>query len=91
MRKSCYNHAMANLQVKNLPEELHERLRAHARKRKTTMSETVITAVERELERAEWLERFEERAPIDIGVSGAELIMEARKERDAELDWRSSS
>lgn len=79
---------MANLQVKNIPEELHERLRQHARKNNTTISQTVISAVERELERVEWLDRLAERPETSLGVSAASVIIEERKRRDAELDWR---
>ena len=49
---------MANLQVRNIPDELHERLRRHAREHNCTMSAVVLSAVERELVRWEWRERL---------------------------------
>ena len=77
---------MANLQVKNVPDSLHERLRRHAREERTTLSAVVLSAVERELKRAEWRRHMAQRPRTNLGVSGAELIAEARAERDAELD-----
>ena len=76
---------MANLQVKNVPEELHERLRRHARKNNCTMSAAVLAAIERELSLAEWRERMAARPAVDLGVPAAQLIEEARAERDREL------
>ena len=46
MKHSCYIHDMANLQVRNIPEDLHDRLRRHARARRRTMSAVVLGAVE---------------------------------------------
>ena len=76
---------MANIQVKNVPDELHERLRRHARKKNCTMSAAVLAAIEREIKLAEWLERLETRPIVDLGVPAARLIEEARAERDKEL------
>ena len=76
---------MANIQVKNVPDELHERLRRHARKKNCTMSAAVLAAIERELSRAEWRERMANRPVVDLGVPAAQLIEEARAERDKEL------
>ncbi len=76
---------MANIQVKNVPDELHERLRRHARKKNCTMSAAVLAAIEREIKMAEWLERLETRPVVDLGVPAARLVEEARAERDKEL------
>ena len=76
---------MANLQVKNVPEELHERLRRYARKERCTLSAAVLAAIEKELERSEWRERMANRPIVDLGVPAARLIEEARAERDKEL------
>ncbi|MCY3880487.1 MAG: toxin-antitoxin system HicB family antitoxin [Dehalococcoidia bacterium] len=76
---------MANLQVKNVPEELHERLRRHALRENCTMSAAVLAAIEKELERSEWRERMANRPIVDLGVPAAQLIEEARAERDKEL------
>ena len=71
-----------NLQVKNVPSALHERLRHHARVRNRTIGEVVLAAVEHELERQEWAERFATRSETDLGVTAASLLEEARRELD---------
>ena len=54
---------MANLQVKNIPEDLHERLRRHARENHCTLSASVLAALERELARWEWRKHLAQPAP----------------------------
>lgn len=77
---------MATLNISNVPDELHERLRRIARKTNGTMRAIVLAAIERELSRAEWRERMASRPIVDLGVPAAQLIEEARAERDRELD-----
>lgn len=72
---------MANLQVKNIPDKLHNHLRQHARKNGVTISATVIAAIERELERNEWRERLATRPRTDLGISAADLLSEERARR----------
>ena len=79
---------MANIQVKNVPDSVHERLRRVAREQNTTLSAVVLSAVEHELTWAEWQRHWEQQPTITLGVSAAELIAEARAERDAELEAR---
>ncbi len=73
---------MANLQIKNMPDSLHERLRRHARENNRTMSAVALEAIERELTRWEWRKHLAERPATDLGVEAATLIMEERKRRD---------
>ncbi len=77
---------MANLQVRNIPDELHERLRRHAREHNCTMSAVVLAGVERELVRWEWRERLAQRPETDLGVDAAALLADARALRDAETE-----
>ena len=81
MLPACYKHAGMNLQVKNVPRELHERLRRHAHNRNRSMSDVVLAAVEHELARSEWRERFSRRPDADLDVGAAALLEEARRER----------
>ena len=76
---------MANLQVRNMPEELHERLRRHARSRNCSMSAAVLQAIERELDSWEWHERLASHPTTDLGIDAATLIAAEREQRDAEL------
>jgi predicted transcriptional regulator len=57
---------MANLQVKKIPDSLHKRLRKEAEKKNRTMSEIVIEAIERELERREWLMQAPKKSKTDL-------------------------
>ena len=82
---SCYHHDMPNLQVKNVPDSLHDRLRRFARETNRTLSAAVLAAVERELEAWEWRKRWARRPETDLGVDAATLIAEARALRDREL------
>lgn len=84
MQRSCYHHDMANLQVKNIPDALHERLRRHARENNCTMSAAVLTAIERELMRWEWRQHLAQRPETTLGVEAATLLREERSLRDLE-------
>ena len=84
MPVSCYGHVMGNLQVKNIPDALHERLRRHARDSNRTMSAVVLVALERELARREWRDRLAGRPETDLGGPASALLAEARSAREAE-------
>jgi hypothetical protein len=76
---------MANIQVKNIPEKLHNRLRRYAREEDCTLGEIVLDAIEREVARREWRKRFSGRPSTQLGSSAAELLEQERRERDSEL------
>ena len=76
---------MASLQVRDIPDELHERLRRCARRRNSSMSAIVLRAVERELDWAEWQERWESIPPLDVDLDVVATLDEVRRERDEEL------
>ena len=76
---------MANLQVRNVPDDLHERLRRQARENNCSMSAVVLRAVERELERLEWRGRLAQHPTTDLGVDAATIIAEERARRDREI------
>jgi plasmid stability protein len=85
MPTACHIHAMASLQVKNIPDTLHQRLRRYAREHKCTLSDVVLTALERELARREWHARLAQRPTTDLGVSAAALLEQERKQRERDL------
>ena len=76
---------MSNLQVKNVPEALHNRLKHYARRHNRTLSEIVLQALDRELTRAELHERLETRLQAKLGASAAFLLEEERRQRDKNL------
>jgi hypothetical protein len=73
---------MANLQVKDVPEDLHQKLRRCAKRRRTTLREIVLEAVRREVSQEEFVSRLRRRRPVELGRSAAELLHEARRERE---------
>jgi plasmid stability protein len=76
---------MGNLQVKNIPETLHRRLKKHAQKHGSTLSDFVRQAIEKELARSEFHERIAKRTSTNLGVSAASLLEDERDERREEL------
>ena len=79
---------MAHLQVKNIPDSLHERLRRFARETDRTLSAAVLAAVERELASWEWRRRLAQRPETDLGVDAATLLAETRAHRNRSLGPR---
>lgn len=75
---------MKMLQIRNVPDELHRRLKARAALAGTSLSEYALAELRRSLERptrAELLERVQQRAPTPaLGESAADAV---RAERDA--------
>jgi plasmid stability protein len=76
---------MANLQVKNVPEALHRKLRAYARRSGRTLREIVLGAVGRELENADFQARLAKRQAVDLGRPAAKSLDDERAEREREL------
>ena len=76
---------MANLQVKNLPEALHKRLRSFAQRHHRTISDVTLEALEREMARQEWKEKLSQRSATDLGDSAASLLEQERQQREKDL------
>ena len=85
MLLACYQHAVATLQVRNVPESLRRKLRAYAKRRGRTVRAVVLEAVTREMEREEFRARLARRQPIDQGRPAARSLEEVRAERDRDL------
>jgi plasmid stability protein len=76
---------MANLQVKNVPESLHRKLRAYANRRGRTVRDVVLEAVTREIDREAFRTRLAKRAPVDLGRPAAHTLDDVRVAREKEL------
>ncbi len=76
---------MANLQVKNVPDALHQRLRRHVHAHRRTLSNFVLEAIERELARNEWRDHLASRPRTDLGTTAASLLEEERQQRSKKL------
>jgi antitoxin FitA len=80
----------ALIQIRNVPEATHERLRARAAVEGKSLNSLMLEIVEREVERPtldEVLERIRARGPLGKpdDKPAAEYIREGREERDAQL------
>jgi hypothetical protein len=76
---------MANIQVKKIPESLHNKLRRYAREQEITIGEIVLEAIEREVARREWHKRFASRPATRLRSTAAELLDQERRLRDSDL------
>jgi hypothetical protein len=88
MLVACYGEEVGNLQIKNLPEDLHRRLRRRAKDAGMTQRDYVLRLIERDLERLtqrEWSDLVAQHAPVP-GADGAKWVREARDEYEKELD-----
>lgn len=91
MLLACYRSAMSNLQIKNVPEALHVRLRERAAAEGTSMRDYVLRVLEGELRLDsldEWFEEAEQLEPLASSVSTGEivdLIEEGREERTQQI------
>jgi len=71
------------IQVRNVPDWLHEELVGRARRSHRSLTEFIQDVLEREVARPaanEVFERIRSRPPIDLGRPAAELIEEERRE-----------
>ncbi len=81
---------MSAIQIKNVPPELHERLRERARREGRNLSDYALGVLERDLavpSTREWLSRLKQDEPVR-GVSSeeiVELIHGGRAERDERI------
>ncbi len=85
MPMACYSHPMTNLQVKNIPDDLHDRLRRYAQRKNCTIGAAVLAAIEHELAMSEWKERYAELPETQLSAPAATLIATERQLRDDEL------
>ncbi|HLR97399.1 MAG TPA: hypothetical protein VK053_22955 [Jiangellaceae bacterium] len=73
---------MANVQIRNVPEDLHRRLRARAALEGSTVSDLLLRELERFMERPskkEVLARIASREPVDPTESSAEAVRASRE------------
>ncbi|HEV7132792.1 MAG TPA: hypothetical protein VGN27_03545 [Gaiellaceae bacterium] len=83
---------MGHIQIRNVPEDLHRTLKARAATRGMSLSEYLLAEVTELAEHPsleEFVARVRRRPMIHSEVPSAELIREARAERERQLDARS--
>ena len=72
------------IQIRNVPDELHRKLKARAALEGKSLSDYLLAEVRRSAERptlAEMTERLAKRSPVRLPVSTASVIREARDSR----------
>jgi plasmid stability protein len=85
MLEACYRHDMANLQVKNVPDDLFRKIRRHAEQEGRTIRDFVLEAVRAKIAREEFAARLRKRTPVQLDRPVAQSIADVRDERDREL------
>ena len=80
---------MGAIQVKDVPEELHEALRRRAIEEGMSLADYVLDLIRRDLglpSRREWLERLATREPVNLGPDDVvKALHDARAERDEQI------
>ena len=69
------------IQIRNVPDELHEELRVRALRQRVSLSDYLLRLAENDVARPtmeEALERIASREPIKSSISSAQLIREDR-------------
>ncbi len=82
---------MGHIQIRNVPDDVHRTLKARAATKGMSLSEYLLAEVTELAERPsleELVARIRSRPMSRSTVSGAELIRQAREEREREIDAR---
>ncbi len=75
---------MKLVQIRNVPDEVHRRLKIRAAEEGRTLSDVALGALREYAERptmAEMLDRIRSREPIELPGGGAAAVADARRER----------
>lgn len=89
MPRACDSRAMGNLQIKDIPTDLHDELRRRAGVRGMSLRDYVLGVLRDDVSvqlQDEWLDEMLEREPADLGgLDIAEMIRAQREERGDEI------
>lgn len=80
----CYRPAVAHIQIRNVPDDLHRLLKERAAKAGMSLSEYLLAEIRRSAQvptMDEWLERVRTRQLYEFERSSADLIREDRHSR----------
>ena len=80
MLRACYLHAMANLQVKDVPDDVHRRLRECARRRGKSLRGLVLEALGKELTYDEFQRQLQSRSRVRLSRPAGEVLAEVHAE-----------
>ena len=88
---ACYDEDMGNLQIKNVPDDMHAELRRRAAQADLSLRDYVLRLLRRHLSlpsAIDWVAELRTLTPVTSGKSSADLVKQARRERDREIDRR---
>lgn len=95
MQPARYDHAVSNLQVKNVPDSLHQELRRRAARAGLTVRDYVLRLIEADQRlpsTEEWLDDVRSHPPVPVSAADAvRAVAEGRQKRDGALLDRISS
>lgn len=80
---------MANLQIKNVPEELYDEAKRRARREGITLREYLLRLIRQDHElvsKSEWLERMRYREPVHLDATAYARMDDDKRRRDGEPD-----
>jgi len=88
MLEACYIPDMPAIQVKNVPQELHDQLREIAELQKCTIGDVILEAIKQEIDRRKQTAWFDEVLSHPTGAMPTakerqDFLDELRQERDA--------
>lgn len=87
--ENCYPHTMAvHLQIRDLPDELHQTLRRRAAARGLSLRQYALEVLQehcRQPTMDEWLAGLSRLTPVSLSTPAAEAVHEAREAEDAAL------
>jgi plasmid stability protein len=69
------------IQIRNVPDELHRKLKVRAAEKGLSLSDLLLQMAEREVDRVSWeemSERIRRRGRVDLETSAADIIRETR-------------
>jgi hypothetical protein len=87
MLEACYFHAMAAIQVKNVPMDLHEAIRRRAAEHGMTIGGYIMMLAEKDIERpsrAEWFRQLRRDEPV-LNIDVVATLDAVRAEREQQL------
>ena len=79
------------IQLRNVPDELHRKLKARAAQAGMSLSDYLLEQIKRDAEAPtveELIARLESWTPVKMSKSAAQIIREEREKRDRQLDRR---
>lgn len=91
MPHACYHRGMSAIQVKNVPEDLHEALRRRAAREGMDLQSYLLRMIRIELSlpsESEWLEELRTQPTVQGLPPAADMLRANREGRERQLDDR---